>query len=463
MTVPRAHTSGVHKVCVLETPAAPQGGWTPCLIDTHIKVRPQVLRSYLFAPWQPVIYDLSLVAAAVNFCDWNCKRPSNIWERRFELRIPVHEPARWNDPPVRTALQRVLQTLTGDRWDLTFIDRQSPYPSPSDQSLALPSKTQAAIAFSDGLDSQRRELVRRRARRRDHRSRAVVGRGYKAQPRRVPFTPLPFKVKALPKIRHETSQRARGFKFAAASGLAASLANVSDIIVPESGSGALGPVLVRYGGMYSDFRNHPKFFRQMEAFLSALLGRQLNFKQPRLEMTKGESLLAYLDHTRVNRDAATVGPSRGALLLAETRHYVAVGDGTRRQCGVCASCMLRRLSMHVAGIEEASETYSWENLNAPDLVAAAPDKYKDKIGPAQRNYAIAGTLHLTHLAGFDRLTDYAGVTARHAREIADATGSDQATVKRWLDEFLQRHEVQWRDFLATLDAGSFVKQWAGSP
>ncbi|MBK8545160.1 MAG: hypothetical protein IPL62_17500 [Caulobacteraceae bacterium] len=211
-----------------------------------------------FAPWQPVIYDLSLVAAAINFCDWNCKRPSNIWERRFEVRIPVHEPARWNDPPVRTALQRVLQTLTGDRWDLTFIDRQSPYPSPSDQSLALPSKTQAVIAFSNGLDSYSVGNWYAAEHGDETIVRVHVGRGYKAQPRRVPFTALPFKVKALPKIRHETSQRARGFKFAAASGLAASLANVSDIIVPESGSGALGPVLVRYSGMYSGLPQSPE-------------------------------------------------------------------------------------------------------------------------------------------------------------------------------------------------------------
>jgi hypothetical protein len=288
-----------------------------------------------------------------------------------------------------------------------------------------------------------------------------VGRGYKNQPRRVPFTALPFKVKGLDNRRRETSQRARGFKFAAASGLAAALANVSDIIVPESGSGALGPVLVRYSGMYSDFRNHPKFFRQMEAFLAALLGRQLSFRQPRLDATKGESLLTYINHAGVNKDAAVAGLLE-ARSCWQTRHNVSVGDGSRRQCGVCASCMLRRLSMHTAGIQEPEGTYAWENLHAADLVAAAPDKYKDSIG-IQQDYAIAGTLHLTHLARLRASYDYGDIAARHAREIADATSGDQAAVRRWLDEFLQRHEAQWRSFLATLDAGSFVKQWAGSP
>lgn len=460
MTVSRT-MSKEYKICVLEKPAKLQGGWTGCVIDTHIKVRPQVLRSYLFAPWDPIIYDLSLVAAAINFCDWNCKRPTDIWERKFEVRIPVHDPARWNDAPVRAALHRVLQTLTCDQWNITFVERQSKYSAPSDQALALPSNTKAVTAFSDGLDSYSVANWYAAEHGDDAIVRVHVGRGYKSQPRRTPFTALPFRVKALPKIKHDTTQRGRGFKFAAASGLAAALAKVSEIIVPESGSGALGPVLVRYGGIYSDFRNHPKFFRQMEAFLLALLGRQLHFRQPRLELTKGESLLVYLDHARVNRDTAAQG-LREARSCWQKRHNVSVGDGKRRQCGVCASCMLRRLSMHVAGIDEPSGTYSWENLNAPDLVAAAPDKYKN-VSRSQRSYALAGTLHLSHLAGLRSSSDYAGIAARHAREIAEATGSDQATVTRWLDEFLRRHEMQWRDFLATLDAGSFVKQWAGSP
>ena len=36
----------------------------------------------------------------------------------------------------------------------------------------------------------------------------------------------------------------------------------------------------------------------------------------------------------------------------------------RRQCGVCAACMLRRMSMFTAGIEEPAETYVWERLSA---------------------------------------------------------------------------------------------------
>jgi 7-cyano-7-deazaguanine synthase in queuosine biosynthesis len=451
----------VFKICVLEKRSKIQRDWIPCVVGEHIIFRPDVLRSYCFAPWDPIIYDLLLVAAIVNFCDWSFKRSAVCWERAFEVRVPVHEPARWNETAVLNALHRVLQLLTGDRWSIVFVARKRAYEPPTEQSLPISTNSRAVMAFSNGLDSYSVAGWFVAENGDDSLVRVRVGRGDKTRPRKLPFTAVPFRVRPVGNS-HETSGRGRGFKFAATSGLAASLSNVSEIIVPESGSGALGPVLVRFNRMYSDFRNHPKFFRQMEVFLGAMLNRQLTFKQPRLESTKGESLRTYLEHAQIKRSAAAVQALVETRSCWQNRHYVAV-ESIRRQCGICASCMLRRLSMHVAGIKEPEETYSWENLNAPDLVAAAPAEYKEKIGCAIENYAIAGTLHLAHLARLRSSYDYADITARHAREIADATGSDQATVKRWLDEFLQRHEVQWRSFLAALSAGSFVKQWAGSP
>lgn len=463
MSLPAPYIAPVHKVCVLEEGSRGQRGWTPCVIGNQIVFRPDVLRSYCFAAWDPIIYDLLLVAAAVNFSDWSFKRSALCWERAFEVRVPVHEPARWNDQAVSAPLHRVLRFLTGDRWSITFVARAAPFEPPSQRSLPMSANSRAVIAFSNGLDSRSVAGWFAAEHGDDALIRVRVGKGDKTQPKKVPFTAVPFSVRPAGGG-HETSGRGRGFKFAAASGLAAILSNVSEIIVPESGSGALGPVLVRYNRMYSDFRSHPKFFRQMEAFLAALLQRDVTFTLPRLENTKGESLVAYLDHERVNRSASSVQALVETRSCWQSRHNVVVATGEpKRQCGICASCMLRRLSMHVAGIEEPEKTYSWENLNAPDLETAAPSKFKSKIGPTLENYAIAGTLHLTHLARLRASYDYTDIIRRHARELADATGSDQAAVRRWLDSFLQRHEDQWRSYIATLDSRSFVRQWAGSP
>ena len=56
----------------------------------------------------------------------------------------------------------------------------------------------------------------------------------------MPFTTVPYKIAAGDFNFPETSGRSRGFKFALLSGIAAYLANVRRVIVPESGQGALG-------------------------------------------------------------------------------------------------------------------------------------------------------------------------------------------------------------------------------
>lgn len=460
MKPPSAYTPEIFRVCVQDSAKPVPEGWVQCRIGKgqDIAFSAEGLRSYCFAPWDAIIYDLLLVAASVNFCDWSRKRPAVCWSRSFELRIPVHDPARWNEPPVRDALHDVLRTLTGDAWKIDFVGREEAVEPPKQQSLPIPANASGVIAFSNGLDSCSVASWHEAEHGEGGLIRVRVGRG-ETRKRKTRFTRIPFKVKPHGSD-HETSGRSRGFKFAAASGLAAHLSGVSEIIVPESGQGALGPVLVRFAGMYSDYRNHPKFFRLMEAFLAALLGRQLHFRLPRLSSTKGESLTAYLTHPGVTLEAA-----RAALLDTRScwqdRHYVAVGDGRKRQCGICAACMLRRLSMHVAGIEEPENTYSWSDLDAPDLRAAAPEKYKDKIGPKLQQYAMAGTLHLTQLSRMRGQYDYADIVSRRAAELADATGGDHAAVERWLDDLLERHDAQLRSFLATLGANSFVKQWAG--
>ena len=82
---------GVHLV---ENGVAVLPGWTPCVIKQNITFSTKRLQEYCFVPWEPIIYDVLLVAAAVEFCDKLYKRPTYGWRRTFAVRIPVHEPER---------------------------------------------------------------------------------------------------------------------------------------------------------------------------------------------------------------------------------------------------------------------------------------------------------------------------------------------------------------------------------
>ena len=79
------------------------------------------------------------------------------------------------------------------------------------------------------------------------------------------FTTVPYGVPG--RCFAENSGRARGFKFAMLGALAAYLSQGRRIVVPESGQGALGPVLV--GHHDGDYRSHPVFLRKIERLVAA--------------------------------------------------------------------------------------------------------------------------------------------------------------------------------------------------
>ncbi len=264
------------------------------------------LESFGFARWEPVTHDALVVAAAVEYADKIVKCPPHGWGRRLTLRIPVHDPARWSAPDVSSALHDALGFLTGDVWAISFVKRTMPEPALSLGMLALTVPTQAILAFSNGMDSRAvaglvgatlgEKLVRVR-----------VGTMTADRPRekgkREPFTAVPYDVSSdMPN--RETSARTRGFKFALISGIAAYLTDAIEIVIPESGQGAVGPALLTVGHAYPDFRNHPCFTRRMERFLKALLDKDVSYVFP-----------PHLEHQR--RDAARVCGDRQYRHLAQ--------------------------------------------------------------------------------------------------------------------------------------------------
>jgi 7-cyano-7-deazaguanine synthase in queuosine biosynthesis len=447
----------VIRVDVVEPGMAARPGTLGCVIDEHLWFDTAGMESYFFAQWKPVLYDALLLAAAVEFCDITKRRSAHGWGRAIYLRLPVHNPERWDQEGVVRALHDVLDFLSGDRWQVTVYARQKPVPQPRQGLFSLGDDKSAVIPFSDGLDSW---VVAGVASREMGGSlvRVRLG-GKKYHPslpslRWEPFTSVPYKVCAGEKGHVESSARSRGFKFAVISGLAAYLANADRIIVPESGQGALGPSLVPVGQAYPDYRSHPSFARRMERFLKAWLGYQVRYEFPCLWQTKGETLARFLNEC-----------NDGAMAWAETRscwqqnRHISV-NGKARQCGICAACMLRRLSVHAVGQVEAEDTYVWENLSADTFArGASPDFDRGKITRAMEEYAIAGTLHLDHLAGLLGSPANAPRVGLEAFQLGQSLGLPPSTVKEKLDRLLTQHQSEWESFMASLGPTSFVAKW----
>jgi hypothetical protein len=432
-------------------------GFLRCKIGENIKFSTMRLESYFFADWEPVLYDALLVAAVVEFADRTQRRSSLNWGREIALRIPVHDQDRWNEKRVADALHDVLDFLTGDRWQIRFKARSGPIKPPLQGRFSLNEGVNAVIPFSDGLDSRAvAGLVAREIG--DKLVRIRLGskpyRGPTPTRAKHPFTSIPYSVRPSERRFVESSGRSRGFKFALISGLAAYLAKAHRVIVPESGQGALGPALVTVGQAYEDYRSHPLFTERMERFLAALLGSCPKYEFPRLWYTKAETLREFVDK-------CVDGPTWSDTWSCWQQNRQSSVEGKKRQCGICASCMLRRLAVHGSGLIEPRDTYVWETLDAPTFQAGSAASFpeKKKAG-ALREYAIAGALHLDHLAGLRRSPANAVALQLCAFQLSRSLSLPEPEVHNKLDRLLTQHESEWGTFMNSLGQISFVADWA---
>lgn len=451
---PGAKALSVH---VAEGGTRTRKGSLRCDLEQNISFSIRSLESYFFAAWDPVAYDALLVAAAVEFADKSQKRRAHSWPREIQLSLPVHDVARWSGARVYSALREALNFLTGDRWEIEFYQRRRSARAPQQGLLSLDRSVEAVISYSNGLDSRAvagltarlmgSGLVRVRL------GSGLANRDARRRERQ-PFMAVPFDVTAEKGEFVESTVRSRGFKFALVSGMAAYLAGAGKVIVPESGQGALGPSLVTVGHAYEDYRSHPLFAARMERFLEALLGHRVSYVFPQIWLTKGETLRQFIDACP---DAAWVS----TWSCWQSQRQVSV-RGRKRQCGVCAACILRRMSIHAAGLVEPAECYVWERLTPSAFEDAAEQSFRarGRITGALREYAIAGALHLDHLAALPDSAAHDRALSVAAFHTGQALGLTPADARGRLDRLLREHSREWEAFMLSLGPDSFVADWA---
>lgn len=417
-------------------------------IGRDIIFDPSILDTYHYDGWKPVHYDLLVVCAAVEYADRRCARWSTQWSRPFKITVPVQELAAWQQPDVQAHLRDALRHLTGDGWQFSFIQsKDTAVNSMRQRSLPFGNNKEFAIAYSDGLDSRCVSGMY------DTSDAAVRVRVTKTKDRikkgEGPFDLIPFRVKPAKSL--ESSFRSRGFIFASVTAIAGHISGVGKVIVPESGQGALGPVLMPLHNIYADYRNHPTFFRKMERFIKALLGYTLTYEQPRLWHTKGQTITAYISQS-----------GKGPEVVLNTRscwqkRWNVKIDGEFRQCGLCAACLLRRMSMHAAGVEEPVNAYTISDLTAATYEDATPHADHIRLSHTMVEHGSVGARHLQHVANMAELPD--AVLRRHVFEIAQATGALEKDTRDNLRKFLVQHAEEWRDFVSAQGQDSFINSW----
>ena len=431
-----------------QAPDDPPKGRAYATIGSEIKCDKDIFDSYSYEGWKDIHHDLLIVCAAIEYADRRWARRAHHWSRSISVTIPVLELATWLDAHVQQNLRDTLRHLTGDDWQFTFVKNESGgSDKPRQRPLFPKQQKKFAIAYSEGLDSLCISGLF------NENDEAVCVRVSKHKPRRRkderPFDRLPFDV--IVKQTAEYSVRSRGFKFAGITAIAAHLAKVSRIVVPESGQGALGPVLLPLRNIYPDYRNHPTFFRRMEKFIQALLGVDISFEQPRLWFTKGQTVAAFLAKADTKPDQ--VIDTRSCW---QQRANVRV-NGKLRQCGVCAACLLRRMSLHAAQIQEPDDTYTVSDLKVEHFAEALPKLNGFKATATLHDYGYMGARHLQQLADFANEPDSS--LKPYVFELAEALGMSMDKVQTHIGAMLQSHSEEWNAFAAAQGEQSFLKLW----
>jgi 7-cyano-7-deazaguanine synthase in queuosine biosynthesis len=421
------------------------------VLERNLRFSTDRLERSAFSEREPIVCDAMVVAASAEFADAMVKRPEHGWRRKISINVPVYELHQWESPEVRDSLRCALNFVTGDSWDISFRQRRAKLKQSAQPLLPLPVSTKIVLPFSNGMDSRAvAGLLQLNAG--GGLLKVHVGSKWRSGSSKTSssqfFTRVPYTFHDI--HRQESSSRSRGFKFAMIGALAAYLTKAKEIAVPESGQGIFGPVLASTGHIYPDYRNHPQFSNLMEQLVEALLHHRVKYVFPRLWSTKGETLAEYQRLTGNSDWAKTVSCWKSARWSSV--------NGRFRPCGICAACLLRRMSVHAAGVEEKPESYICADLNAEQIGSAVDRNFSKRIEPI-RDYGIAAVQHL------DSLAEYASDILqprlnRHARMIAPYVGESLDLAGENLRSLFKRHAAEWRNFLRALSPDSFVRKWS---
>lgn len=235
----------------------------------------------------------------------------------------------------------------------------------------------------------------------------------------------------------EPTQRSRSFVFLALAVVVAAQAGADSVAVCENGIGALAlPYNRTQLGTYTTRAVHPLSLLRMSRLVGAVVGRPFRIHNPYLFRTKGE-MCAQL----AARGCADLAPHS---VSCDT--FAAHRDPRGPQCGLCTSCLLRRQSLHAAGLADidARSGYRYDVTNPHERLS---DKQLYPLR-AMRDQVEQVRACLRGPSAWRQLTalfpELEGV--RHA--VAVSEGLDSATVAEELLRLYRTYVDEWAAFPA---------------
>jgi len=411
----------------------------------------------LHADLPSFVTDLLDLAVAVYVTDRLTKRTRRTghWHpRTLALRLPVSDPDLWT--PLIPELSALLQWLTTDTWELSFVGTGTSRRSRQAGSLYPPALDRPFVGlYSGGLDSLAGAVAQ--AMDPAYQSGVLVGgqssgrlKGLQLQhikmlKHRIPhlhWEPFRgFQHRSLPKHLHdwqipeqkeEKSQRSRAFLFLVFGAVTAYAYGVPALHVYENGVGAINlPYSAAFSGADHTRAMHPRTLHLMSDLLSRLFARPFQVINASIWKTKGEMCADLVRHGL--GDLAHLTVSCDSFPLREAH----------QQCGLCTSCLLRRLSLAAGGLRKGDADAQLYRDDIFDLAPAAADR----LGPYQFMLEQAQTFE--RLTGSESFVDFRiefDVLEEARSALGFTEGWTPAEVDLHLRDLYRRYALEFRQF-----------------
>lgn len=281
------------------------------------------------------------------------------WKRTFNLKVAVRNLEIWLNQDVQTELKKILNFYTDDDWEFEFVELVNDERLKAiNNKLPLPPDKNPRVAlFSGGLDSfagiaqqlyndkessfilvsgrtnSRQEFLQKQ-------QVTELRRNYQEQEIIHHIIDFGFNWNGGEHPKEENSQRTRGFVFTTLGAVTALNAGINKLEIYENGIGAINlPYDKSQVGTMSSRGVNPLSLLKMERFIQTLTKQEFEIKNLYLFETKGEMC----EHEAVKNLSK-------AISLTFSCDGFPVHTAGKPQCGICTSCLLRRLSIEAANL-----------------------------------------------------------------------------------------------------------------
>lgn len=401
-----------------------------------------------------LVHDILLICTSVNLCDKSAKRITD-WSRTFLVQLPVYRIDIWKRADILKQLTNVLELLTNDSWKFIFVQNKLCRFLRTQEQLIQPPKFDRIIPTSEGLDSyitSSQFILENSDCLRLHIKRSSSHFLNELQSM-SPLVQIPLNI-GQKETRNskftETSFRSRSLTHFLVAGMVSALNNCNMVSIGEAFQGTVGVSLIDPYLGKENYGNHPILTNAISHLLRLIFDKDILFDFPNLWKTKGEVMSSFFQLSPTddwwNRARSCWRDQRTASF-----------EGKLYECGVCANCLLTRMSLYTANrdrksIDSRYLAHNLSSLNFTDMFQLPESKLRK-----YHEKTFKESVHeLSRLANLD-MNDVSTTLERRVRCLSTEIGFSYSDALDRIQKAVSTYRREIFDFMGPLKGSYFEK------